>query len=366
MTLHSARTRKRVSLPTALVLAVMLACTPAGTHGAPGTDAVPDAGAADAGVADAGSMVPQDCPAVAGGAVEGRLGDPGDHVSVPTRRVVLMGGAAEVDAASGTFVAAAGGGDVLVVRATGSVDSYTPYFFSELGAAPAPASVSTVRIPDRAASADPGVQCRVRGAEALWMAGGDQADYFGWEIALHTALSGVHARGAAVGGTSAGAMALGSPAFTAALGSVSPSQALADPLGPAVTLAVSAFAAPEMAGVVVDTHFTARQREGRLLAFLARALANSAAAEVRGLGLDEQVALTVENDRFVVTAGTPEARVFVYRMLASSWGGAAGPLNATGIVRVTLLPGNGGAWPLVFEAYAAEVLDVVDGVVMTR
>ena len=61
-----------------------------------------------------------------------------------------------------------------------------------------------------------------------------------------------------------------------------------------VSLTRPVFAQPELDGILVDSHFMDREREGRLLIFLARFLADRGAGPVVGVGLDEGVALTIE------------------------------------------------------------------------
>ncbi|MBA3539584.1 MAG: hypothetical protein H0T79_08130, partial [Deltaproteobacteria bacterium] len=54
------------------------------------------------------------------------------------------------------------------------------------------------------------------------------------------------------------------------------------------------LALPPLAGVITDTHFAARDRMGRLLAFTARAIADGWTARPLGLGVDEATALVID------------------------------------------------------------------------
>ncbi|OGQ17587.1 MAG: hypothetical protein A2138_18445, partial [Deltaproteobacteria bacterium RBG_16_71_12] len=211
----------------------------------------------------------------------------------PTPLVVLMGGSTEVDAAAARFAEAAGRGDLLVLRATGSTSSYTGWFADELAMDERPGAVSTVRIDDAARGGDDAVLCRVARADAVWLAGGDQSDYLiRWPDELHAALARAIARGAAVGGTSAGAMSLSELTFDAAQGSVDATGAMAAPLDDAVSLSRSPFAPVALAGTLVDTHFDARSRLGRLITFLARAAQTD--GPVIGIGIDEETAVVID------------------------------------------------------------------------
>ena len=79
-------------------------------------------------------------------------GDPADVSTTPDFGICLMGGAAENDNAMIWFLEKANGGDVLVLRASGS-DGYNNYFFSELGVTIN--SVETLVINDASAAEDP-------------------------------------------------------------------------------------------------------------------------------------------------------------------------------------------------------------------
>lgn len=335
-------------LRIALLLLGLGACVARPTVDEPDSDA----GGAPA---DAG---PPACTAVDGGVTVGRIARDAGVAGVTQRTVVLMGGGAEVDSAARLFVQSAAGGDVLVLRATGSVDSYTPYFADELSAVPAPATVTTFRLDDAAASSAPAVLCAIERAEAVWFAGGDQWDYLGgWSAELHERVRALAAH-AAVGGTSAGSLALGAWAFTARYGGVTSTEALQDPAGALVDVAPSGMAQPELSGTLVDTHFSARAREGRLLAFAARAL-QQGAAHVLGVGIDEETALVIENGRFTASGA---GSVFLYSVAGPVVSLTAGaPLSLQGITRTVLASGATGDWPP--AAATGTRLQVVDGVV---
>jgi cyanophycinase len=316
---------------------------------------------------DAGPSAPQSsssarvCPD-SSGVERSTSGDFNASVAQPVRRVVLMGGSTEVDPASRLMVEGAGGGDVLVLRASGSTTSYNAYFRADVGADPAPSSASTIRIdqPSRASSA--AVLCWVRNADALWLAGGDQWDYVGhWTTPLHDELNAAASRLVPIGGTSAGAMVLGEAAFDARRGSVGSAEALADPASADVSVSLSPLAQPELAGWIVDTHFRERAREGRLLAFLARMLPLSARDTVYGLGLDERAALVIENGAYRVIAGTGRS-AWLYRLVGRAPIVDGQPLQIDGAARLQLVNGASGAWPASFDE--ADTVRVDAGVVV--
>ena len=97
-----------------------------------------------------------------------RVGSPTDITTSTTPGTVLMGGGTDVDAAFRWMCQRSGGGDFLVIRATGT-DAYNPYI-QQL--CPNENSVSTLIIPNRAAASDPFVASTMENAEALFIAGG--------------------------------------------------------------------------------------------------------------------------------------------------------------------------------------------------
>jgi len=286
-----------------------------------------------------------------------------DSSVTPGRRVVLMGGGGEHDDASTRFVEGAAGGDIVILRASGSLTSYPDYFTYSLSPSAAPSSAVTVLTTVPVSADDPAVLCWVGGAEAIWLAGGNQWNYLGlWPPDLHSALDQLNARGGALGGTSAGAVSLGEAAFDARFGTVTSPEALADPLRQEVSLSYPSFAAPELHGVLVDSHFSDRGREGRLLAFLARFLSERSRSEVVGIGLDEGVAMVIQEGLFRVFA--PEGQsAWLYRVTGPYQLEAGTPLELSGIYRVRMDHGVEGSWPLDFDSLVPVELQVQGGVV---
>jgi len=85
---------------------------------------------------------------------------------------VLMGGGKDVDRAFEWLIRKSGGGDIVVIRASGA-DGYNPYI-PGLGRVD---SVESLVIATPEAARDPFVLERIRKAEALFIAGGDQWNY---------------------------------------------------------------------------------------------------------------------------------------------------------------------------------------------
>ena len=220
--------------------------------------------------------------------------------------LVLMGGGTDVDAAFQWMCQRAGGGDFLVIRTTGT-DAYNPYI-QQL--CPQMDSVETIIITSVTGANSTYVSTQIQNAEALWIAGGDQSTY----VALWrgTAVqSGVNfllnSKLAPVGGTSAGLAVLSQFIYTGAIGSVTSSQALANPFHRYVTIDRDLFQSSLGVNKLYDSHFVTRDRMGRSLVFLARIVNNGWATQPRAIGIDEETALLVMPGGAATMVGTGAA-----------------------------------------------------------
>jgi cyanophycinase len=225
-----------------------------------------------------------------------------------------MGGSTDVDAAFQWMIGRSGGGDFVVIRASGT-DAYNPYIY-EFGGID---SVATIITKNRAAASDPFVLDKILNAEALFIAGGDQNDYVTlWKgTPLEDAIHSLAARKVPIGGTSAGLAVMGEFLFSAANGTIYSDTALANPYNNKVALDRDFLLLPKMSGIITDSHFVARDRMGRLVTFLARIVNDGWAPMARGIGIDEQTAVAVDEKGratilgfgtvyFLQTPGMPE------------------------------------------------------------
>lgn len=222
-----------------------------------------------------------------------RIGNASDVSASTVAGTVLMGGSTDVDAAFQWLCDRSGGGDFLVIRATGT-DAYNPYV-QEL--CPAFNSVATLIIPSVSAANDPFVAATIRSAEVLWIAGGDQSNYINfWKgTPVQAAVNELIARGVPVGGTSAGMNVLPQFIFAAQNGTETSSQALADCFDRRISLDRDFANIAILSSTIGDPHFAARDRMGRLLTFMARIIQDGWAASVRGIAVDERTALLIDD-----------------------------------------------------------------------
>lgn len=200
--------------------------------------------------------------------------------------LLLMGGGRDVDAAMRPWLRTVGAGDVVILRSSRR-DGYHPYM-RKLGA---PDSVETLVIRSRKAANSALVQRVLKGADAVFIAGGDQARYLrAWRGSkVQSLLQAAVKRGCPIGGTSAGLAILGEHIFSAKNGGIQSSTALANPLHPRLTLASKLLDISVLKGFLTDSHFSERQRLGRLLSFLGRLQPS----QITGLGIDEGTALLI-------------------------------------------------------------------------
>jgi cyanophycinase len=241
-----------------------------------------------------------------------RVGSSAAVAAHPRAGYALMGGGTDQDAAFLWLCDHANGGDFLVLRATGT-DAYNPYIqgLCHLN------SVATLMIPDRTAAGDPFVTATITHAAAIFIAGGDQANYIrNWaDSPVEKALRRAVKRGVPMGGTSAGLAVLGQYIYSAQNDKpdgpdLTADVALKDPFAPQVVIAPDLLGIPILHGIITDSHFDTRHREGRLLVFMARILASGQTGRIRGIGIDEKTAVLVESDGHAKVVGEGEADFF--------------------------------------------------------
>lgn len=213
--------------------------------------------------------------------------------------LLLMGGGTEVDAGFALRAfPVANGGDIVILRTSGR-DGYNDYLYNLVVGPLKPDSVETLLVDTRDKANSDFVDWAIRNAELIFIAGGDQSTYVNaWkgtrvEDALHYA----HARGAVIGGTSAGLAVQGQYVYDPdGIAGVTSAEALADPYHPSVQLSTDFLRFPILDGIVTDSHFHERDRMGRTLAFMARLRQDGTAPNVAALAIDEQTSMFIDRN----------------------------------------------------------------------
>ncbi len=232
----------------------------------------------------------------------GLVGDSTDVQTISKAGTVIMGGSRDVDEAILWMINNSGGGDFVVIRAKGT-DAYNDYIFG-LGDIN---SVETLLIDSRSDASDAGVVRKVRDAEALFIAGGNQYDYvsFWKDTPLEEAINYLlNDKKVPIGGTSAGAAIMGEFYFDAAKGTIYSDEALENPFDSLISIQGNDFIENEyLINTITDTHYSQRDRQGRHTTFIARII-NDLNRPARGIGVDERTAVCIDENGIATVFGT--------------------------------------------------------------
>jgi cyanophycinase len=203
-----------------------------------------------------------------------------------------MGGSTDVDEAFKWMIERARGGDFVIIRASGSV-GYNDYVYN-MGNVN---SVETLLI-NSIEKANLAETARIlREADALFIAGGDQANYvkFWSNTEVSKAIDYlIQEKKVPIGGTSAGCAVLSDIIFDAMHDTVISEEALANPYDEKVSLSKSFIRIPMMKDIITDQHYSQRKRQGRHVAFLAR-MKQDMNIHAKGIAADEKTAVCIDD-----------------------------------------------------------------------
>jgi cyanophycinase len=278
----------------------------------------------------------------------GRVGAASDTATATVDGTVLMGGGSDVDAAFTWMIKQSGGGDFVVIRATGT-SAYNSYIYG-LGAAH---SVETFLVNSTALANDSTIVQAVRKAEAVFFAGGNQNDYITYYkgSALGTVLAYLaNVKHIPIGGTSAG-MAIQGNIYYDGVTNVLSTDVLPNPYASATGIHYNDFLRnPFLRKTICDTHFNTKGgtttngitgRQGRLMTFLSRMITDSAITDVKGIGCDEKTAVCIDRNGIGKVVGLGKA-YFVRQWCAAPETCASGQsLTWTNGVKVYAISGPG-------------------------
>jgi cyanophycinase len=230
------------------------------------------------------------------------VGDPADVTPATSWGLNLMGGGGDVDEAFQWMCRKAGRGDFVIIRASGA-DAYGQYLMDLC----APNSVQTFVTLNREAAFVPFIAETIRNAEALFIGGGDQANYFNFwkDTPIEDAIHHLASRNVPIGGNSAGLAILGEFAFVALNGTITSSEALANCLHRRISLSRDFLHLPNMENILTDSHLVERDRMGRFVTFLARIVHDGWSSQPAGIGLDASSAVVVEPNGRAQAMGGP-------------------------------------------------------------
>ncbi len=219
-------------------------------------------------------------------------GSPDDVVTETRGLLVLQGGGDDVDINYQRMGEFAGGGDFLVLRASGE-DDYNEYIYALCHCN----SVETIVFENRDAAFDRFVSKKIRRAEALFIAGGDQSNYvrFWKGTPVEDAIHFVAAKPAPIGGTSAGMAIMGQFSYAAmSPESLTAAVALANPFHADVTLETDFLNLAGLENVITDQHLIERNRIGRTVALLARLLYDGSTTSGQAMAADRETSIHLD------------------------------------------------------------------------
>jgi cyanophycinase-like exopeptidase len=227
--------------------------------------------------------------------------------------IVLAGGGLDNNDAMKWFLNRANGGDVVVIRASES-DGYNNYLYNSLGVNVN--SVETILINSRTAAEHPYVEGQIRNAEALFIAGGNQYDYYLYwkDTPVMDAINYlINEKGVVVGGTSAGMAILGKAYYAPNGSGAQSATVLNNPYHSSMNIIGrdDFISIPLLANTITDTHFDQRERSGRLFTFMSR-MVTDWEIEAKGIAANEYTAICIDDEGRAYVFGDPEYDDFAY------------------------------------------------------
>lgn len=243
--------------------------------------------------------------------VTGNAGD----VTPPTHGgLLLAGGGTDQPDAFRWLIKKAGGGDIVVLRASGA-DGYHP-FVMRLGGVD---SIETFLVHSRAAASDPTLLAQLGKAEAIFFAGGDQSRYVNYfkDTPVEDLINAAAKRQIPIGGTSAGLAILSEFSYSAMFDSTTTTEATADPFHKNITLDRHFLALPHLSGIITDSHVMERDRLGRTVTFMARLKRDGWLGDrpARAIAIDRETAVLVEPNGSATIVG-PKTAYFMEATVA--------------------------------------------------
>jgi cyanophycinase len=234
----------------------------------------------------------------------GITGDPNDVQTKTIPGLLLAGGGGDVDAAMQWLIDRSGGGDIVIIRASGST-GYNEYLY-KLGKVN---SVESLLINSGELAQNDTVVQIVRNAEALFIAGGDQWNYTQYWMGtpLNDAINYlVNKKKVPVGGTSAGLAILGEYFFDAKNGGITSDSALLNPFHEKMSINKGFIKSKWLTNLITDSHYSERNRHGRHVVMMANIMERHN-IKPKGLGLDEKTVVAIDEKGDLQVFGSGKA-----------------------------------------------------------
>lgn len=235
----------------------------------------------------------------------GIIGDPKDIKTLTSGGTMLVGGGGVTDESFRWMISKSGGGDVVVITASGHND-YNKMIY-DLGGVN---SVETLNITSKEQANDPATEQAIRNAEMIFIGGGDQSNYMRNWRGTKTADAinwAVNIKKIPIGGTSAGCAILSGIYYSGENGSAVSDSSLANPFVSNINLYNNDLLhVPYLKNVITDQHYLKRKREGRHVAFLARAISDFKVLPF-GIAPDEKTSVCIDQNGNAKVIGESKA-----------------------------------------------------------
>lgn len=246
------------------------------------------------------------------------VGDPGDVSPGTVPGLALVGGGGRCNEAYRWLLQRCGGGDFVFLTTAVYSDQEDEQFFADMQQLGAIDSITTLTVDSRAKADAAEVENAIRNAELLFIDGGDQAEFYDlWKgTRLQAAVQYLlQNKKIPLGGTSAGMAVLSGLAYIPLYQGVTSAEALGDPFHANMNSLKNDFwIVPFLNGTITDTHWSERNRCGRTIAFLARAITDGLVTfpAARAIACDERTAVCIDADGMAVVFGDSSAADFAW------------------------------------------------------
>ena len=262
-----------------------------------------------------------------------KIGSKADQKAVTKPSFILMGGGGNDPEGFKYLLRETNGGDLVILSTKSKINHrYTHYLWHlakknniKIN------SITTVSTKNRSAANTLEALRVLKKADGIFLTGGDQYRYFSyWEnTPLLELLQEKINQGIPLAGSSAGLAIMGEFYFSAKNGTIYSDQALRNPDSTRIHLQKDLITHPLMKNILTDTHFSERNREGRLLSFINRAKKQYHQSP-KGIGVDENTTFIVTSE---YTKKTGTGDVLIYDLIDKNLGLNLGRIKRTKLIQ---------------------------------
>ena len=262
-----------------------------------------------------------------------KIGSKADQKAVTKPSFILMGGGGNDPEGFKYLLRETNGGDLVILSTKSKINHrYTHYLWSlakknniKIN------SITTLSTKNKSAANTMEALKVLNKADGIFLTGGDQYRYFSyWEnTPLLELLQEKINQGIPLTGSSAGLAIMGEFYFSAKNGTIYSDQALRNPDSTRIHLQKDLITHPLMKNILTDTHFSERDREGRLLSFINRAKKQYLQSP-KGIGVDENTTFIVTSE---YTKKTGTGDVLIYDLIDKNFGLNLGRIKRTKLIQ---------------------------------